>query len=275
MQGTEKTLDTGEVMLNYFEGPNFGPPLIFLHGLTMRHQPFEPFLASFSSQWHVFAIDLRGHGRSGRTLGRYHVLDYARDIITFIENKCIEPVILIGHSFSGLAILEVASQIPKVIRGLIPLDPALYWSRNQPNIDWPSNEPILQFYREMKQASLSLVDMVTAIRQQQFFPQDEALFQEIGLEVSQLDIETIDLVFQNQALKGWNLEQVLQKIPSRTLHVYGNWDRGAALRDEDAAFFKANLPQTVDVKIPDSGHMFPIMRPKFTADIINTFLNSL
>ena len=30
----EKRFDTGEVELNYLEGPNNGPPFLYIHGVT-------------------------------------------------------------------------------------------------------------------------------------------------------------------------------------------------------------------------------------------------
>jgi hypothetical protein len=32
---SEKSFDTGELLLNYAEGPASGPPLALLHGLTL------------------------------------------------------------------------------------------------------------------------------------------------------------------------------------------------------------------------------------------------
>jgi pimeloyl-ACP methyl ester carboxylesterase len=273
MIGAENTFDSGEVVLNYFEGPKAGPPLIILHGITSRHQAFEPLFTPFMSQWQVFAFDLRGHGGSGRTPGHYRVPDYARDIIMFLRTKCTEPAILIGHSLGGLTILEVASQIPERIRALVALDPALFL-RNQPFEVWKSIRT-LQLFCEMKQASLSFEDMVTTLHHQPFLTSDEAFYQELATEIFQLDKEALITALQNQLLVGWDLEQDLQTITVPTLHIYGDWGRGSAVREEDATYFKANLPQAMEVKIPDAGHMFPIMQPKLTVDIIRNFLKSV
>jgi len=66
----ERTFDTGEVILNYAEGPASGPPLVLLHGFTGRWQGFLPLLPALSLRWHVYAPDYRGHGKSGRVAGK-------------------------------------------------------------------------------------------------------------------------------------------------------------------------------------------------------------
>jgi pimeloyl-ACP methyl ester carboxylesterase len=63
---TEKTFDTGELMLNYYEGTTDAPPMVLLHGLT-GHSAHMTFPSSdLQDQWHLYAPDLRGHGKSGR-----------------------------------------------------------------------------------------------------------------------------------------------------------------------------------------------------------------
>ncbi|MFY9662418.1 MAG: alpha/beta fold hydrolase, partial [Terriglobales bacterium] len=71
----ERTFDIGEgqlaVRLNYAEGPAAGPPLVLLHGLGRRWQVFLPLIPALSMRWHIFAVDLRGHGKSSRVSRGY------------------------------------------------------------------------------------------------------------------------------------------------------------------------------------------------------------
>jgi len=68
---TEKKFDTGEVVLNYVEGPDNGPPLLFIPGQMEFWQGYMPIMPHFSKKYYVFVIDIRGHGKSTRTPGRY------------------------------------------------------------------------------------------------------------------------------------------------------------------------------------------------------------
>jgi pimeloyl-ACP methyl ester carboxylesterase len=65
MMLVEKFFDTGEVVLNYAEGPDNGHPLLLLHGWTDRWQDVLPIIPTLSMKWHIYALNFRGHGKSG------------------------------------------------------------------------------------------------------------------------------------------------------------------------------------------------------------------
>jgi pimeloyl-ACP methyl ester carboxylesterase len=107
----EHTFDTGEgvqlnghmsVQLNYAEGPPNGPPLVLLHGLGRRWQVFLPVIPALSLRWHIFAPDLRGHGKSSRVARGYHGPEYAEDIHGLLRERVGAPAVLFGHSLGGM-----------------------------------------------------------------------------------------------------------------------------------------------------------------------------
>src|SRR4051812_47158999 len=99
---TERTFETGDVSINYAEGPRSGPPLVLLHGVTSRWQRFLTLMPVLTQRWHVVAADLRGHGRSGRVPGRYGVMEYAQDVIGLIRHLGDEPAVVLGHSLGAM-----------------------------------------------------------------------------------------------------------------------------------------------------------------------------
>ncbi len=66
---TEHTFNTGVVTINYAEVGLSGQPLVLLHGGSARWQSSLPIIPELSQRWHVFALDLRGHGKLGRVAG--------------------------------------------------------------------------------------------------------------------------------------------------------------------------------------------------------------
>ena len=98
----EQTFDTGEVCLNYAEGPANGPPLVLLHGLGRRWQVFMPVIPALSLRWHIFVPDLRGHGKSARVARGYRGTQYSEDITRFLRERVSEPAVLFGHSLGGM-----------------------------------------------------------------------------------------------------------------------------------------------------------------------------
>src|SRR5436305_1794984 len=121
---SEKTFDTGELTISYAEGLASGPPMVLLHGLTLDKESYQVLVPHLTSDWHLYACDLRGHGRFGRVVGRYLMADYISDTIAFLRGLVAEPAIIIGHSAGGLIALGVAAEAPELVRALVLLDPA-------------------------------------------------------------------------------------------------------------------------------------------------------
>ena len=71
-----RIINNGHATINVAEGPRSGPPLLALHGGSARWQAYEALLEPLALRWHVYAPDLRGHGASSWTPGRYRLWSY-------------------------------------------------------------------------------------------------------------------------------------------------------------------------------------------------------
>ena len=111
----EKTFDAGEVRLNYAEGQDNGPPLVLLHGLGRRWQVFLPLIPSLVLRWQVYALDLRGHGKSAHVPHGYRGTQYSADVTQFLREKVKEPTVLLGHSLGGMVAMWIAAQDRKSV----------------------------------------------------------------------------------------------------------------------------------------------------------------
>ena len=88
---SEKTFDTSDLTISYAEGPASGPPIVLLHGLTLDKESYQVLVPHLTPDWHLYACDLRGHGKSGRVAGRYLMADYIADTVTFLRGRVAEP----------------------------------------------------------------------------------------------------------------------------------------------------------------------------------------
>ena len=98
---------------------------MLLHGGGGRWQDFSPILPNLVLRWHVYALDLRGHGKSGRVPAKYRPDHYVSDIKAFIERELEAPAILFGHSLGGWIALISAVELKEKVRALILGDPPL------------------------------------------------------------------------------------------------------------------------------------------------------
>ncbi len=249
---TEKRVETGETTLNYAEGPAVGPPLVLLHGLTGWWRSMHPLMARLSPAWHIYACDLRGHGKSGWVAGRYRVTDYAQDISAFIQATVPEPVVLLGHSLGALTALATASRVPEHVRALVLLDPPLF-NRDTSIDTTPEFRDWFSWVYETVRSERSYEDVVA--RCQALMPEaNEASVKALADQIRRVAPDTVDTALHDGLFSGFNLEDALRHVACPTLLLYGEWACGAAMRDEDAAFVRANLASAVIVKLPNAGH---------------------
>ncbi len=269
----EKLFNTGEIVLNYIEGPKSGPPVVMLHGLTGRYQTWGPFTQRLMVQWHVFACDLRGHGKSGRAPGQYQLVDFGRDIVVFLRGCFTEPAVLVGVSLGAMTALEVACRAPKLVRALVLLDPPLYM-RNQPLAANTWVQHIIQFVYEALKPPQSYETILARCRAES--PTlDDAFIQDQADQFNHVDVGTVTACLQAPVGLDGDLEGVLQSITAPTLLIHGDWDHNAAVRDEDATYFKALIPQATIIKIPNGSHNFLFEQTDLTLEHMQNFLKSI
>lgn len=102
----------------YYEKSGTGKPLILLHGNGETHKIFDKAIPLLAKRFTVYAIDSRGHGKSG-AVNVYRYADMAEDIKGFIEVLGLDRPILYGFSDGGILALLLASQYPKLLSRVI------------------------------------------------------------------------------------------------------------------------------------------------------------
>ena len=130
----EKQVDLGEVSLNYAEaGSPTKPALLLIPGQAESWWGYEAAMRLLETDYHVFAVDLRGQGRSSWTPGRYSFDAFGADMVRFISLVIRRPVIVSGNSSGGvLAAWLAAFALPGQIRGALLEDPPLFASERHP-----------------------------------------------------------------------------------------------------------------------------------------------
>ena len=123
---TDHTINTGEIKIGYSAGPDNGPTLLLLHGVTSRRDGFLRVIDGLVNDYRVITMDQRGHGFSGHAYGAYEREDHARDIRYVMENVCKEPTIVWGHSMGGGNTVAMANNPPSNLKAVVLEDPAVF-----------------------------------------------------------------------------------------------------------------------------------------------------
>ena len=96
--------------------------LVFVHGWSCNRSFWAGQIEPFSRQFKVVAIDLAGHGDSGRNREKWTIQSYGDDVAAVVKKLDLRRVILVGHSMGGDVIPEAALRLPGRVVGLIWLD---------------------------------------------------------------------------------------------------------------------------------------------------------
>lgn len=193
---------------------------------------------------------MRGHGKSSRTPGKYRAVDFAPDIVAFIQKQIQEPVVLIGHSMGGILALLTAAQIPQWIRSVILLDPAttIHNTLLQAMPAWALGwfKGVGDVLESRRSAKDFILEFNPAI--------DELGLQNVELMIRSVDPEFVSLLINDKFLDGLHLEQTLTKVLCPTLLLYGEFELGSIVPEAEVEFLKQHIPQITSVRIQGAGH---------------------
>jgi pimeloyl-ACP methyl ester carboxylesterase len=271
------------VDLNVAEGgPPGAPPLLLLHGGGGRWQYLGELAEALSTTYHVFAPDLRGHGKSGRVPGGYKLDDYIPDIKALIEQRVGEPPVVFGHSMGGEVAVMLAARHPELVLALIVGDAPLTVEQHATedpehrarNELWHSlvGRPVNEIERALKQTPL---EGRTA---EEVMGPDHPWFAMHALTLHQLDQEMLSTVLAGPELmlEGYDPFTLLPAIQAPTLLVQADPNGplgGGVMRDDEVALGLRLIPNAQHVRIDGVGHPLNDL-PKVLA-VVMPFLNEI
>jgi pimeloyl-ACP methyl ester carboxylesterase len=127
----ERIVNATGVSIAVTEFPAPGqPPLVLLHGIGSRGASWWPVIDALAERFHLYVLDLRGHGASGSPERGYVVEDYAADLDAVLDALAIAEPRILGHSLGALVTLAWAGQHPTRARALVLEDPPLTTPRD-------------------------------------------------------------------------------------------------------------------------------------------------
>ena len=127
-----------------------GRPLVLIAGAGGTAHTFDDFALLLTPHFHVYGVTRRGYGDSSRPRSGYDADRLGDDVVEVIRKLNIPKPILMGHSFGGQEVSDIATRYPTLIAGAIYLDAiysydaasekeALYW-----NVEWRQQIEVLQ-----------------------------------------------------------------------------------------------------------------------------------
>lgn len=219
----------------YYEEYGTGEHLVLLHGNNEDSGYFVHQIVYFQKQYHVIAVDTRGHGKSPRGKAPFTLIQFAKDLKGFLDEHGWEKVHLLGFSDGGNIAIYFALMYPEYVDHLILNGANLHPDGVKKSVQLPTCFSYLQ---------------------KSFF----AGFSKKALR----DKEMLGLMVRQPNLSG----AVLRKIPCRTLVIAGTKDMIKKSHTEMIAW---NIPHS-NLCFMDGDHFIANKEPEKFNKIIEKFL---
>jgi pimeloyl-ACP methyl ester carboxylesterase len=310
----EKKFDTGKITLNYVEGPKNGSPLLLIPGQMECWQGYEQVMPHFSKNHHIFVVDIRGHGKSTHTPGKYSYNIIGKDLKEFLEKIVKKPAIVSGLSSGAVLSLWLAANAPKNVAVAISEDPPLF-SSMYPRIKkerfmyrlfevavetlGKPERDIKGFFAkqgipiEGKEKLLMMPSFIASyraisleinkkIRPSRPYDLLNARFdQRAGLKfISEYDVDFSKATIDGRLTEGFDPEKTLKKIkcPVLLIHAYSSrhktWGLLGAMDDKDAVKTRSLVKNLTYVKV-NAMHDVHLSKPKVFIETVGKYLSDL
>ncbi len=267
----ESTLQLGDHHINYAEGPQNGPPMLLIHGISGRWQDWDAVLAYFVSDWHIYAVDLRGHGKSSWVQNGYHWREYSLDQVELIERVIGEPVFVTGHSLGGATAVGLNALRSDLVRAAVYEDPPLFvhqrWEGNQFRISFTATLEVLDTKPDF--------DAVFAHVREINPDLDDNRCRDRAEKLMAMDPEVFRSTLSGRARSNWRSEDLLQRAQAPGLLLQAEPWLGSALFDDEAEKAMSLLPCAEHEKWDDSGHGMHSSFPERFADRVLRFFDPI
>jgi pimeloyl-ACP methyl ester carboxylesterase len=99
------------------------PALVLVHGALDHARNWDWVAQTLSEHYHVYALDLRGHGNSAWAPGAlYSVAEHVLDLSALLDIIDDFPIRLVGHSLGGAIVLHYAGVYPARVQRSVSIE---------------------------------------------------------------------------------------------------------------------------------------------------------
>jgi pimeloyl-ACP methyl ester carboxylesterase len=246
------------VPIHYAELPGDGPTAVLLHGIGMDWRVWQATSRRLSPYFHVYMLDLRGHGQSGKPNHGYTLAHYAADVEDVMDALALHDITLIGSSLGGA--ISVAVEAPvDLVSARVLVDPPL---TGGPVRDAESFRTILALKHEPP-------EVLAAYLAPSYPGTGTALLR----VMSEMWHHAADGVLEDVLAESdtyFALDDALRDVESPTLILQADRAMGGVLTDEQARRALNALPNGTLVHVPGSGHAIHGTKPvEFTRLVLD------
>lgn len=261
---TSNRFKCDNVNLHYMKGPDNGPPVVLLHGLSDSWQSYLTLIPYLLPYYTLYLPDLRGHGESYRA-ANYGVIDYAYDIRLFLKNLFDGPVSLVGHSLGAAVVVVIAAEHPEKCRSISLIEPFIF--KNKLN-----DTEFLKYFSGCLELCNKYGDIDAISKNTK---ETGTLARKRAADLLKLDKKTIMTVLENAVFDGFDPDKLLPEIACPVLILRGNTELEGFITKEKADYLKEKIKNCVIEYLERSSHVVHVDQPVETARHLLEFFTSV
>ena len=255
----------------YFEDYGEGQPIVFLHGAWAGLRFFEAQLSGLSEEYRTIALDFRGHGRSEKTDAGHTVPQYAQDVESFLDQRNLDDVVLVGWSLGAHVSWEYVHLFgTNRIRALadVDMEPApVLWADDEHGTYDP--ERIREIHESIQTDHWSFVERVIE-QVLKDLPSPE-LRKMMFDEMTRCPPAVMSAIIMDATMREYT--DVLPEIDVPTLVCAGADEKW---RSVEAVEYAAELiPDARFERFEESGHDLTVEEPERFNRVVSDFVDSL
>jgi sigma-B regulation protein RsbQ len=121
-EGPRIVMSDDDVHLEYHVFGRGEPAVMLVHGWAGNENYWHEQFGVLKARYTVVAVNLAGHGASGRNRTDWSIDNYARDVATIARQVPNQQLVLVGHSMGATVALAAAPKIGKRVIGIIAVE---------------------------------------------------------------------------------------------------------------------------------------------------------
>lgn len=246
--------------------------MLLLHGLAGHAEEWAQTASWLTARSRVIAMDLRGHGRSGRVPQDVSRDAHVADAAFVVEQLGLRPVVVVGQSLGGLTALSLAARRPDLTRALVLLDARPAGGRDDADAaatdmgerlgQWPvpftSRAEALQFFEDRFGTPLAAEAWANGLEQRThgWWPRFEV----------EVMVRTLREAVAEPSWEEW------ERISCPALIVR---PENGIVDPDLAGEMVERLPSATLIEVPNAAHDVHLDKPDAWREALSSFLDSL
>lgn len=284
----EKNFNGNSVNLNYMQSGNSDTSILLLHGGSSRWQTFDSLIPELSKCFSVYALDLRGHGKSSRTAGQYKIQDYVPDITEFIQRIIKRPTIVFGHSLGGMIAVLLAAYHPELVKAVIigdspiALEVLKQHSDSQKEMtilwrEWARKLSLHQIVEKLKAMEVLAPGHDSPLSAAEAYGENHPWFLFMAENLKQNDPDMLTAIIDDfdTTYKEYDVNTLFPMIKCPVLIIKGETNQGSLIRDMDIKNAYSLISDMKHEEIKGVGHALYMQDKQAVLTAIDRFIKSL